>query len=233
MPYRVRAVYTFLMLCYLSSTLISCKGTSIPDDDVKIDKIISISVSYTKGSGVISERPIIYAIWLENTSDNFIQNMYICNRLLDGSLTNTALPFWQFNRKSQSTDIDAVTGATVKNQDFTVTRTLKNNNQKYFTVCFEIDRSFDTNDWFSNQPSILYKVDVDLDDVAHNYTMTFTGWTPNEGTENIIPATPKGVFQTEKRYITHTKSGDTFGVIDSRSATNLVGTLTVDIEIIQ
>lgn len=40
----------------------------------------------------------IYVIWAENTAQNFYYPIYICNRLIDGSLSGTALPYWKVNK---------------------------------------------------------------------------------------------------------------------------------------
>jgi hypothetical protein len=172
----------------------------------------------------------IYTIWIDNQSSDFIQNLYVCTHANAQDLTGTVLPYWEMNKRpiSDGVEVDAVTGATQKRTDFTVNGTLKEA-QTEFTIYFEVDHSFDENDWFDDQPAILYSVDVNLDDPQNEYTLEFVGWTPNENTENVIPSTPAGVLQTETRYITHTNDVGEFGVIDDRKATDMVGSITVTI----
>ncbi|MBN1499402.1 MAG: DUF4959 domain-containing protein [Spirochaetes bacterium] len=195
-------------------------------------QVITLELSYIYGSSSMSN---IYVIWIEDASSNFIQNLSICNKLVKGGLTNTALPFWKLNRypKSDMTEVDAVTAATKAKQNFVVTAQLKDINVRKFTIYFETDFSFDANDWFGDQPAILYKADIDLDNLPANseYELIFCGWTPNEGTENVIPSTPKGTLQDETRYITNFKNGTGFGDPDpARSATMVVDKLMLKIK---
>ncbi len=197
-----------------------------------------IKLEFKKGSA--GGAAAIYVAWLEKPSDNFLQNLTICRRLrgIGGSLTNTALPFWKVNRYpvSNAAEVDAVTGVT-KTTNFTVIRVLKDSNQKKFTCYFEMDHSFDPNDWFhentsgkdDDQPAITYAVDIDLDNPQNVYTLNFIGWAPNEGTVGTFPGMTVGGLETEGRYITHTKASGTFGVLDNRRATRLVDEIKVTI----
>ena len=145
---------------------------------------IEIKLEFKKGSA--GGAAAIYVAWLEKPSDNFLQNLTICRKLrgIGGTLTNTALPFWKINRypHSDAAEVDAVTGVT-KTTDFTITRVLKDPNQKKFTCYFELDHSFDRNDWFhentpgkdDDQPAIIYAVDIDLDNPQNVYTLNFLG----------------------------------------------------------
>ena len=170
----------------------------------------------------------IYVIWAENSAESFYYPVYICKRLLDGTLTNTALPYWKVNKypHMKESDIDAVTGATVQKADFNVPFRLPSDAPRQFTVCFETDVAYNKNDWFNDQPAILYQADIDLDDPQTEYDLVFTGWTANEGTAGVISGADFGELQTETRYITNFKditAPGGFGLYDSRSQTNLVG----------
>jgi hypothetical protein len=99
-------------------------------------------------------------------------------------------------------------------------------------VFFEIDRSFEPNDWFTDQPAVLYSADIDLDHLAPSYTLQPVGWTPNENTENAIPNTPKGVLQKEMRYITNHKSNGAFGSADARCLTSIVKQITATVQVV-
>lgn len=201
---------------------------------------VNFTVNYEHGTNLSpTAYKNIYVIWIENSSSNFLQNLFICQKLISGGLTGTVLPFWKMNRypSSDIDEVNAVTGATQANTDFAVTGTLKNSSIRKCTVYVEIDRSYETNDWFYvpgnrnvDQPALLYKAEIDLDNVADEYELSHCGWTPNSNTENIIPDTPAGTLQTETRYITNKNDGSGgFGDIDSRSATNMVKKITLTV----
>lgn len=172
----------------------------------------------------------IYVIWLE--APNFIQNMFVCEKLIKGGLTGTALPYWKVNKYSQSSnsEIDAVTSATIKNTDFAITKVINDSTLKSITVNFETDRSFDPNDWFDNQPAILYSATINLEDTISNYELVPVGWTPNEDTQNQVANTPMGKLQDEMRYITHYENNSSFGDTDPREATKMVKKISVFIK---
>ena len=181
----------------------------------------------------MSTYTMIYAAWLYNESEDFIHNLYLCNRLfgIGGSLTGTALPYWQENFKPISDDaqVDAVTGATQKNQDFSITMDFDEIDlPRKFWIYFECDYSYNINAWFGDQPSLTYGVEIDLDNLQNSYTLAPLGWTSFEYCyPNWISSAVQGELQTEMRYITNTKNGDTFGdaYTDYTPATNMVKTL--------
>jgi hypothetical protein len=129
----------------------------------------------------------------------------------------------------KESDIDAVTGATVQKADFNVPFSLPANAPRQFTVFFETDVYDNENDWFNDQPAILYQADIDLDDPQSEYALVFTGWTANEDTagEGIRDTGADfAELQSETRYITNFKditAPDEFGLFDSRSQTGLIG----------
>jgi hypothetical protein len=175
----------------------------------------------------------IYVAWIKNSSTSFIQNLGVCTKLRGSTLTGTVLPYWKTNifPSSDTTELDAVTGATMANQDFSLAaQTLKDGSQRKFTVYFETDRSFEANDWFTDQPALLYSADVDLDSGVTDYTLTPCGWTRNEHNGNVTGDDPAtlilGTLQTEIRYITEKKP---FGTADSASAANMVKNISLKI----
>lgn len=191
----------------------------------------TITLTFQYGEdGPSSDWKNIYVVWLE--APGFIQNMYICNKLIAGGLTNTALPYWKMNKYplSSSDEIDAVTAATKANCDFSLTAVLKDSTIKNLTVNFETDRSFDPNDWFDNQPALLYQASLDLEDTTTESELLPVGWTPNEDTENQVENTPMGQLQQEMKYITNYKDGSGFGEKDSRGATKMVKKITISVK---
>lgn len=173
----------------------------------------------------------VYTIWAENSDEGFYYPIYICNRLqgIGGALTGTALPYWKINKYPHMKDaeIDAVTGATQQNTNFTVSFNLPVDAPRQFTVYFETDVSYNPNDWFTDQPAILYSSVVDMDNLQDNYSLSFKGWTANEKTAGVIPGADIGMLQAELRYITNLKDGSGFGAADSRSETDLVDSANV------
>ncbi len=191
---------------------------------------VTLEVIYQHGTTTSYKN--IYVIWLENSSAGFLQNITVCNKLIHGGLTGTALPYWKMNKypASDTNELNAVTGATKANQDFTVSALIKTSGIKNFTLYVEVDRSFDPNNWFSDQPAILYKSDIDLENSTAEYELAPFGWTPNSDTANIIPGTPAGTLQWDMRYITNYKNGPGFGDSDvSNRATNMVKKITVKV----
>jgi hypothetical protein len=170
----------------------------------------------------------IYVTWMENTSSDFIQNISICQKLVSGGLTGIALPYWKINKypQSESSEVDAVTSATIANADFSVTAVLKDPEIRNFVLYFEVDRSYEPNDWFSDQPALLYAANINLDDEISEYELSPVGWTPNAETENKIANTPSGQLQSEMKYITNFKDGSSFGDADERTSTRMVKKIT-------
>lgn len=194
----------------------------------------AIELTYIHGNTINTN---IYVIWIEDKTTGYIQNLAICNRVLGigKTLTNTALPYWNFNKRPKSnpdelSEVSDITCATKANQDFTVTGTLPKGAPSSFSVFVEADRSFDANDWFDDQPAILYSAPVDLNSGTTEYELTFYGWTPNEGTKDAIPLITPGTLVDILGYINNLKdSGPSgFGAEDTtRKATNMVKKITV------
>jgi hypothetical protein len=192
----------------------------------------------------------IYVIWAENPAEGFYYPIYVCARLVNVpyTLTGTALPYWKLNIYSNmvKTEVDAVTSATKQKQDFSVSFGIPDTTPHQFTVYFETDVSNtgteNSNDWFTDQPAVLYKADIDLSNLQTGYDLQFVGWTPNAynisyGTNiySIMPALKEGTLESETRYITNkrdstsTTSLDIFGALDYAHAqsTQLVGSIRV------
>jgi len=208
--------------------------------------VTELSVTFDYGVSSTSSGNNIYAIWIEDAEDgvSFVQHLYVCERLKKSvtGQTGTALPYWRTNYSTEESDanIDAVTGATVRSADFTVSGLLRDENIRKFTVYVEMDRSFEPNDWFTgatssdlnDQPALLYSATVDRDDWNGDVQLSFAGWSPNTAQAGTISGTSVGALNTETRYITNHKVDDTptFGDADTNSATKMVGSLTFHLE---
>lgn len=210
---------------------------------IRMSEIPKITLDFSYGVDGASSYGNIYAAWIEDLSGNVIQNLAVCNRLVGvgGPLTNTALPFWKTKRyDAGQVDADAVTGATKAKQNFTVEAALKDPTVTAFKVCFETDRSYDANDWFTDQPALLYSATVDLGSPRHSYALELEAWTANEGTMSSLKewlgTLSVGSKQTELRFITNdkdTKSADKppFGkAAPDTSATCFVRGITLAVE---
>ncbi len=221
------------------------------DEGVPSSSSINIEITYTQGTGSFS-RSIVYVIWIENQAGNNIQNLYVCERLVgkgNGPLTGTALPYWKTN-KYPGSSIDGVTGATEKG-NFVLTRNLANFGIRKFKIYMELDRSFDENDWFKDQPALIYSTsEIDLDNLQPQYDFSPVGWSPNENTGNSSnkfkddPPHSSPAFaslNTDMRYINNRADTSTspYGIgavypttlAPAVPATCLVGTLTAKITI--
>jgi len=218
---------------YYRIAAVNSEGTSSFSNTASVSAINDtvVQVSFTDGTEW-SGYEKVYTIWVANEAESFYQNIYVCNRIKLQNLASLGLPYWQENFRSffTSTEIDDISGATISTGDFQESIILEDNNIREFTVYFEVDHSFDGNDWFSDQPAVLYKVDVDLEDNISSYTMDFIGWTPNENTNGGIPGGVFGVLNTVLGYIINLNDGlGGFGALEPEPATDLVGGLTVEI----
>lgn len=220
--------YTYFTAILLVILLFGCFSKS--NNSVSVSDETTIKISYEHGT--VNQYENIYVIWIENKERAFIQNISICKKLINGKLTGTALPYWKQNiyPMSDKNEVDAVTGATKANLNFITSAKLKDSKIRKFTIYFEVDRSFDKNDWFTDQPAILYKEDINLDSPTKEYELHPCGWTPNEYTRDIIQRSPEEKLQKDMRFITNLKNGTGFGKNDTiNQATNMVKRITVKI----
>ena len=190
---------------------------------------LKIRVDYRYGTKPTGAGNNIYVIWLKDQASSYTQQLYTCQKLNDnvygsGGLTGTALPYWSKTIQPglQKVDVDAVTSATIRMADFTVERTILDTTKRKFTVYLEHDQSWDKNDWFAkNEPAALYAADIDLDSLKTSYSLHLIGWTAGEDTlsggnmQFSIAGLGVGKFIDDVRFMTMTKSGSDFGVVDT------------------
>ena len=200
-------------------------------EDISYRYTINVNFEYGVDLSPIEYKDI-YVIWIEDMASGFLQNINVCQKIITGGLTGTVLPYWKINKYpvSSGSEVDAVTSATIANSNFSLSAVLKDNSVRKFVLYFEIDRAFEPNDWFSDQPALLYSANINLDESPSVYELFPAGWTPNEETQNIIQNTPMGKLQYEMRYITNLKTGSSFGAADSQSATKMVKKITATVE---
>ncbi|MBN2627012.1 MAG: hypothetical protein JXA95_10135 [Spirochaetales bacterium] len=222
-----------------------------------------IQVNFAFDKSRASDWKNAYVIWLEN-EEGQMQHLYVCKRILDGSLTDGefSLPFWHLNRydgndAALKADVDSVTGATKANRDFTVKADIDPALGQKFTLYFEYDQSFQFNDWFPgapynmfDQPSVLYKAQIDLSRGAADYTLEPVGFVPmydsypdmvltpadEEAVRNGTKTFARGVLFEEMGYITRARITDgsgnpAFGEIDSvNGALRSVKSITAEVK---
>lgn len=122
---------------------------------------------------------VTYAAWVEDSQGNNLQNLYVCQRVADGSLTGDPLPVWTTLKRPQRSDIDGVAGASQQG-GLEVVRTLELGGVRQFRICFEIDRSLNDNQYFGDRPAFTYRSGlIDLDNLQASYSLALEGWMSN------------------------------------------------------
>jgi hypothetical protein len=169
----------------------------------------------------------LMAIWITDTGNNYIQTLYISESVARGIFkhgeTSTgkwlpgpirrpaALPVWSHSRGVREDDglyvptvhtpiTDAYTGATPLN-DFVIYSDISDTFQNVFNVFFEINQSWDWNDYWTNnkypededyktscQPSLVYCVKVDMRTNQTTYNLDLVGHGHYSGDDGEIYA---------------------------------------------
>jgi hypothetical protein len=144
---------------------------------------------------------VVYAAWIEDAAGNNLQNLYVCNRVLDintitgqiGSgpgLEGDGIPNWLTKKYrpniefTNNQNVDGVTGASTQ-QNKTMSVTFNFGPVTQFRVCFEIDRSTNSNSYFYDQPAYTYRSDViNLNNITTSATfpVNLYGWMANNTT---------------------------------------------------
>ena len=142
--------------------------------------------------------PIVYACWIEDENGNFIQNIYVCNKLKGNTLTGIAIPKWKTT--TYPLDVDTVSGATVTN-NLDYTADLKDVSKK-FRVYFEVDHSKNGNIYFIDRPSFIYQSDlIDVGSLnTGGYVLNIIGWMSNDTTGSPYGQQPKVTIAGFERY---------------------------------
>lgn len=170
------------------------------------------------------------AIWLENMKGNYLQTLYVTSKIASSdfrlaSFSNTekqrrpeALPYWSHKRGIMATDglmvplnqlgdLDGVTAATPSGHyDVSSIATTDN---KQFRVLMEINRSYDFNDYYSQnrfpddpvysgtgssgQPSIIYSATVNVDRHKRFYILETIGHGHHSGRDGKLYTDMTGI----------------------------------------
>jgi hypothetical protein len=250
LSYAVGAACTL----YAQATKSGYEASEVASASYTIDQY-KLQIDYTKGS---TSARRLYAAWVADDSGVFVQNLFMCQNLhaKQNIVDRKALPYWRTTANPES-EVDAVSGASLSDSETEKIISLPERAYKgslhLFTVYFEIDRSWDSNGWWTDQPAILYAADVDLDDVATAsvYYLTAQGWSRNAGpatagatdggnankfATNPNPATSAlGVLVSEFGYLKDAPNGDgtafgaAYGSSSEMDATNMTGSIKLTI----
>lgn len=194
------ALYLITALSVFSLANCNNSGSTSGDSDDLVDTSKTDQpIIYFDFPGVSSFGwDAVYIAWLEDESGNNIQNLYICNRIIEDMTTNTgrlvgiALPYWR-REKSAGTDLDnldGITGASTQSAK-KISRILNIGEQTKFKVCFEIDRSKDGNEYFTDRPCFIYESDfIDLDNLSDRYELSLKGFMANDTKGSNFGQTP-------------------------------------------
>jgi hypothetical protein len=182
----------------------------------------SIRVEFTKGEA--HNHPLM-AIWVEDMQGNYIQTLYVAESIGKGVFLHgdgssgkwmpgeirrpAALPVWSHRRGIMAKDglylptlenpvPDDYTGPTPP-QNFIIESKLERTDLRQFMVFFEINQSWDWNEFWTNnkypdskeyktscQPALVYKTIVNLDSGDNEYTMQLIGHSHYAGEDGRI-----------------------------------------------
>lgn len=242
---------TMTLIYIISSILLSCNKDNSQDKadnggTINTGNSLEMELDFQfVNRGASYQNTNVYVSWIESNESGFIQNIVVCERLINNTLTGTVLPYWKVNIYPDSKgEADAISSATIKNRSFKVDFTLKDSTIREFSIYFETDLSNEYNDWFTDkrdqgapdyvqdQPAILYRADVNLNNSNIKiYELELYAWTPNDETEDIIDGLKTGSPILETRYITNKKDNGTFGDWDNEHRIDrMVGSITLTIK---
>ena len=183
---------------------------------------IKVELHFTKGKSF--NHPLM-AAWVETEDGEYMQTLYVAESIakgvfgygdkssgkwMPGEIRRPAtLPYWSHKRGVQEADglfiptaktpmPDAVTSATPKG-NFVLHSVIDNKGQQRFKVLFEINQSWDWNEYWTNnkfpddqeyktssQPAVVYAVTVDINDIKDKYTLEAIGHSHHSGTNGKL-----------------------------------------------
>ena len=115
------------------------------------------------GKNYENDNPPDIAIWLANQSAYHIKTLYT-------SGSKDQLPYWAWKveeyekakkESENSTDVDAVTSATPNSSFDPKDYILPERNKEPFYMLIEVNKKGDKNEHYEDQPSIIFKVEID------------------------------------------------------------------------
>lgn len=184
-------------------------STSAPEQlqTLSNEKGRQITINFEKGASF--NHPLM-AIWVEDAEGKYLQTIYVAESIARGVFQHgdasegkwlpgevrrpAALPYWGHKRGIKAPDglyipdkdhpmPDAVTGATPQN-NFVLTSRLTDSSLTKFTVLFEINQTWDWNQYWHNnrypddeeyktscQPAVVYATDINLAENKSHYEL--------------------------------------------------------------
>ena len=203
-------------------------------------ELINTNLRFDFTAGKAHNHPT-FAIWIEDLEGNYIETLYVTSYIASGTFRHSeseqgkwknepgsvrrpaALPYWSHKRNIKAPDglytpspetpvTDALTGATPK-ADFTLNTGSKVATGKMFRVLAEVNQSWDSNDFWTNdkfpddfnyktslQPALVYAVTVSpgdsgkqlfLNPIGHSH---FSGKTGELFTDISTITTAREIF---------------------------------------
>ncbi len=173
-----------LSFCLFIISGVGCQGVN--DNYTYSVELDFTGPDYTMGTDT---HQYAYVAWIEDSDGTNLQNLYLCERVIGANgtktLHGTALPYWHTTKYDEENPddyptVDGVTGASTQVSK-TVTRNLKIDETTEFRVCFEIDRSKNENDSFTDRPAFIYKSGlITLSGLEDSYPLTLVAYMPND-----------------------------------------------------
>ena len=213
---KTNPAITFLLIFGL--TLSGCKSSQVPTEEIPLEiqsnaegKGPQLQLEFIRGQA--HNHPMM-AIWVEDLDGNYLQTLYVAESIGKGIFQHgdatsgkwlpaeirrpAALPVWSHSRGIEESDglfvptpehaiADAYTGAT-PDVSFLLNTRLDQPGPEKFYVFFEINQTWDWNDYWTNnkypedevyksscQPSLIYRTLVDLNDNINEYKFDLEG----------------------------------------------------------
>jgi hypothetical protein len=181
-----------------------------------------MAIDFRKGKAF--NHPLI-AVWIEDTDGRFVQNIYVSESIARGIFNHgvaakgkwlpgkirrpAALPYWGHKYGVKAEDglflptpenpiPDAFTGATPV-QNFIIHTRLNDNMHRKFNVLFEINQTWDWNEYWTNskfpddeeyktscQPALVYSATIDLDSDRKEFPMKVIGHSHYSGKDGNL-----------------------------------------------
>jgi hypothetical protein len=208
---------------------VSCTTSRLPVDEVPDQissnpegKGPELEIEMVRGEG--HNHPLM-AIWVEDLNGDFVQTLYVAESIGKGVFRHgdasqgfwepgeirrpAALPYWGHHRGIKADDglyiptpadpiADAYTGPT-PDQSFILHTRLDEPGLKQFRVLFEINQTWDWNEYWTNnkfpddeaykascQPAVVYATTIDLDDQKPEYQMEIIGRSHHSGADGNL-----------------------------------------------
>ena len=213
-----------LLLISALVLILSCTNTKVPGEEPpdlftsnSAGKGPALEVEMHRGEG--HNHPLM-AIWVEDLEGRFVQTLYVAESIGKGVFAHgdaskgfwmpgeiqrpAALPYWSHKRGIKNANdlylptpsnpvVDAYTGPT-PDKSFILNTRLDEPGQTRFNVLFEINQTWDWNEYWTNnkypedeeyktscQPALVYSVTIDLDNPQEEYVMEAIGRSHHSG----------------------------------------------------